>query len=123
MRNRRRAGGGDGRRHAATGARDGNHAHAGDGLGREGAVAGAGYIDNRGVGVQRRVGGRPTAMQAEIAAATLAVLDTPLNQPLTVITDSMVLLWIIRRWTLHDFGYWIDQEIHRDILCDLLARL
>ena len=34
MRNRRRAGGGDGRRHAATGARDGNHAHAGDGLGR-----------------------------------------------------------------------------------------
>ena len=36
MRNRRRAGGGDGRRHAATGARDGNHAHAGDGLGRGG---------------------------------------------------------------------------------------
>ena len=32
MRNRRWAG--DGRRHAATGARDGNHAHAGDGLGR-----------------------------------------------------------------------------------------
>ena len=36
MRNRRRAGGGDGRQHAATGARDGNHAHAGDGLGRGG---------------------------------------------------------------------------------------
>ena len=34
MRNRRWAG--DGRRHAATGARGGNHAHAGDGLGRGG---------------------------------------------------------------------------------------
>ena len=86
----------------------------------EGAVAGAGYIDQTGRGICRKVGGRPTAMRAEMAAATMAAQDTPLDEHLTIVTDSMSLLWILRRWQRHDFGFWIDQENHADILKDLL---
>jgi len=88
-----------------------------------GAVAGAGYVTNDGQVARRRVGGMPTAMRAEMAAAAMAVWDTPLDEPLRVVTDSMALIWILRRWRRRDFGFWIDQEQHDDILKSLLARL
>lgn len=88
-----------------------------------GAVAGAGFVENKGGRMASRVGGRPTAMRAELAAATLAVKDTRPNEELTVITDSMSLLWILRRWRRQDFGFWIDQELHDYILTDLLAAI
>jgi len=88
-----------------------------------GAVAGAGYITNASVVSHRRVGGTPTAMRAEMAAAAMAVWDTPLDEPLTVITDSLSMLWILRQWRRRDFSYWIDQEQHDDILKSMLARI
>ena len=59
-------------------------------------------------------------MRAEMATGVMAVLTTPQDVPLTVFTDSLALLWLIRRWTRQDFGFGIDQEQHGDILQDML---
>jgi ribonuclease HI len=86
-------------------------------------VAGAGWVDEKGVTGLRRVGGIPTIMRAEMAAATMAVKTTAKDEQLTVFTDSLALLWLIRRWTREDFGFWIDREQHSDILQELLDLL
>ena len=83
-------------------------------------ASGAGWVDAEGVTGYRRVGGETTIMRAEMAAGAMAVLTTPQDVPLTVFTDSLALLWLIRRWTREDFGFWIDREQHGDILQDML---
>lgn len=86
-------------------------------------TSGAGWVDADGETGLCKVGGERTIMRAEMAAGTMAVLTTPLDKQLKVFTDSLALLWLIRRWTRGDFGFWIDQEQHSDILEDLLDGL
>ena len=59
--------------------------------------SGAGWIDSEGVKGKRRVWGEATIMRAEMAAGAMAVITTPRDMPLTVFTDSLSLLWVIRR--------------------------
>ena len=60
-------------------------------------VSGAGWVDAEGVTGLQKVGGEPTIVRAEMAAGTMAVLTTPLQVQLTMFTDSLALLWLIRQ--------------------------
>jgi ribonuclease HI len=85
--------------------------------------AGAGWVDENGNSGSCRIGGIATIMRAEMGAAAKAVKHTPLDMELTLFTDSLALVWILRRWTRGDFGFWMDREQHADILEDLLQSL
>jgi len=73
--------------------------------------------------ISTSIGGEPVIIRGELGAMTLALQAAPLDQSLTLYTDSLSSLWIIRRWLRHDFGFCLDNEGHADLVRELVQVL
>jgi len=69
------------------------------------------------------IGGEPVIIRGEMGAMVLALRSIPVEQPATLFTDSLSMLWIIRRWLRRDFGYCLDEEQHPDLVLALVTEL
>ena len=58
-----------------------------------------------------------------MGALISALRATPVNSPVTLYTDSLSSLSIIRRWLRRDFGFCLDEEGHVDLVLHLVREL
>ena len=73
--------------------------------------------------LRREVAGLPSSMGAELDALLMVVTDTPLDDPLTVLTDSLASLQMLTSLTRADFRRDISLHCHRCVLRALVAAL
>jgi len=69
------------------------------------------------------IGGEPVIIRGEMGAMILALRALPVDKPATLLTDSLSMLWIVRRWLRRDFGYCLDEERHPDLVLALITEL
>ena len=73
--------------------------------------------------LRREVEGLPSSMGAELDALLMAVTDTPLDDPLTVLTDSLGSLQMLKGLTRADFRRDISLHYHRRVFRALVTTL
>ena len=73
--------------------------------------------------ITQTIGGEPVIIRGELGAIIVALKATPITTDLTLYTDSLSSLWIVRRWLRRDFGYCLDEEGHEDLVLQLVQEL
>jgi len=67
-----------------------------------------------------RIGGEAVSVRGEMGAIAHTLRTAPPNRPLCILTDSLGTLQTIRRWRRRDYAPRACNEIHWDILVDIL---
>jgi len=89
-----------------------------------GLQVGAGLYSMRAkVSTCLRVGGEAVSVRGEMGAIAYSLRSTPYAQPLCILTDSLSTLQTIKRWTHRDYAPRASNELHWDILSEILHHL
>jgi len=67
-----------------------------------------------------RIGGEAVSIRGEMGAIAHALRQAPRDRPLCILTDSLSTLQMIRRWQRRDYAPRACNELHWDILVDIL---
>jgi ribonuclease HI len=90
----------------------------------EGLRVGAGaYSRDPALCFAERIGGEAVPLRGELGAVALTLRRASRTIPLTILTDCMSCVLLVRRWARRDFRKAAEEEAHWDILGDILEHL
>jgi len=97
-----------------------------DGAVKEDGRMGAAYVSLDACAMPPRsfvVLGPPSAMRAELSGIDQAVTDAPLDQDVTILTDSLSSMQKLEAMQRHDFPEWIHNHPERVLLESIVTRI
>eukprot|EP00961_Rhodomonas_salina_P077205 1035371-Rhodomonas_salina.1 len=70
-----------------------------------------------------RVGGEAVPIRGEYAAIVVALQNANPDQQLAILTDCLSAVMVLQRWRRRDFRPAVEDELHLDILQDILDEI
>ena len=117
-------------REAALGQAGAAYRHSGVTVGTDGAckgdgAMGAAYVSKDGRLPARSVAvyGSPSSLRPELTAIGLACEDSPIDEDLTVLTDSLSSMTLLKSLQRKDFPLWLYRHAERQLLTYVVSRI